>query len=69
MWRIATLVFLAGAVASPIVIEVVRVIVHRRRERRYGVGLSQDIAMWGTLAGFACVLGTVISALGWFFLG
>lgn len=68
MWRIATLVFLAGALASPIVIEVVRVVVHRRGERHYGVGLSQDIAMWGTLAGSVCVLGTIISALGWFFL-
>jgi hypothetical protein len=69
MWKIVTQLFIAGTIVSPLVTEVLRAVIHRRRERRDGLGGTQDIAMWGTLAGFACLLGAAISGLGWFFLG
>ncbi|MCE9532504.1 MAG: hypothetical protein K8T89_15490 [Planctomycetes bacterium] len=52
MWKGAAILFTALFVASPIVIEEIRYIVHVRRERRNGLGGTQDIAMWGTFVMF-----------------
>jgi hypothetical protein len=46
----------------PVWIEVLRRIVHNRRERREGIGGTQDIAMWGTFSVFGCFL---LAALFW----
>ena len=66
MWRIATYSFVALVILSPIVTEILRSIVHRRRERREGIGGTQDIAMWGTFVGLGCIVGAGLSALGWY---
>ena len=50
-------------VATMIGTEVIRSVVHRRRERRDGLGGTQDIAMWGTFIGLACLIGAGICGL------
>jgi hypothetical protein len=69
MWRIAHYASWAGVIVSYLIMEVARSVVHRRRERRDGLGGTQDIFMWGTLAIFAGLLAAAFSGLGWFFLG
>lgn len=56
MWKVAAIVFTAAFMAGPVVIEVVRSVVHTRRERREGIGGTQDIAMWGTFISLGCAL-------------
>ena len=45
--------------------EVLRPIVHRRRERTQGIGGTQDIAMWGTFLALAFFIGAGICLLLW----
>ncbi len=45
--------FTIAAVASPVVIELIRSIVDHRRQRRIGIAGTQDIAMLGSLIGWA----------------
>jgi hypothetical protein len=45
--------------------EVVRSLVHRHRERAYGIGATQDIAMWGTLIGWVFALGAIGCGMMW----
>jgi hypothetical protein len=54
VWKIAAIVFSVAFVLAPVVIEILRSVVHERRERVNGLGGTQDIAMWGTLAALAC---------------
>ena len=65
LWKALTLGFGVGVILCPIVMEVLRAVMHRRRQRRNGLGGTQDIAMWGTFAGLACVLGAIVSGIGW----
>ena len=55
----------AAGVAVVIGTEILRSIIHRRRERRDGFGGTQDIAMWGTFISLACFLGAGLCALFW----
>ncbi len=67
MWRMINLIAIVAFIAVMIGIEIVRSIVHRLRVKRYGIGGTQDIAMWGTL--LACLLlflGAVSGVLCWF---
>lgn len=66
MWRIGTLFFVALSIVSPVVTDILRSVIHRRRERREGIGGTQDIAMWGMLVGFGCMLAAGICGLGWY---
>ncbi len=66
MWKAATISFAAAGIATPFVIEILRAIIHRRRERRNGIGGTQDIAMWGTVAGLGFWIGAVVCGIGWF---
>jgi hypothetical protein len=59
------IILIAMGVATVIGTEIVRSVVHRRRERRDGLGGTQDIAMWGTLIGWACFIGAGICGLLW----
>lgn len=61
----ATIILIAMGFAAMIGTEVVRSVVHRRRERRDGLGGTQDIAMWGTLIGWGCFIGAGICGLLW----
>ena len=61
----ASLILIAMGVATMIGTEIVRSVVHRRRERRDGLGGTQDIAMWGTFIGLACFVGAGICGLLW----
>ena len=45
-----------------------RVVIHRHRQRRDDLGGTQDVAMWGTLAMFICLLAAVIAGLTRFLL-
>ncbi|HEY6228521.1 MAG TPA: hypothetical protein VI282_15490 [Verrucomicrobiae bacterium] len=59
----ASIILIALGVATMIGTEIVRSVVHRRREQRDGVGGTQDIAMWGTFIGVACFIGAGICGL------
>jgi hypothetical protein len=61
----ASIVLIAMGVATMIGTEIVRSVVHRRRERRDGIGGTQDIALWGTFIGLACFVGAGICGLLW----
>ena len=65
MWKLAAIVFAIGWLASIVAIEVLRPIFHRRRERLYGIGGTQDIVMWGSLVGLICMIGTMVSLAVW----
>jgi hypothetical protein len=45
----ASIILIAMGVATMIGTEIVRSVVHRRRERRDGLGGTQDIAIWGDI--------------------
>jgi hypothetical protein len=68
MWASASRVFLAGVLVSFLVTEVVRAVLHRHRVRIDGLGGTQDVAMWGTLAMFACLLAAAMTGLASFLL-
>jgi len=63
--KIAAIVFAAGWFGSIFVTGILRRIVHDRRERTQGIGGTQDIAMWGTLVGLVCMIGTLVSLAVW----
>ncbi len=56
MWGAAATALMVAAFIALIGSEVVRSVVHRHRERVYGIGATQDIAMWGILITFASIL-------------
>ena len=60
-----SIVLIVMGVATMIGTEIVRSVVHRRRERRDGLGGTQDIAMFGTFIGLACFVGAGICGLLW----
>ena len=57
----ATRVFLAGVIVSYLTTELLREVIHSRRKRRDGLGGTQDVAMWGTLAMLVCLLAAAIT--------
>jgi hypothetical protein len=59
------MILIAMGITTIIGTEILRSIVHRRRERLYGIGGTQDIAMWGTFIGLACFIGAGICGLLW----
>lgn len=61
----ASIILIAMGIATVMGTEMVRSAVHRHRERRYGLGGTQDIALWGTLVGWACFVGAGICGLLW----
>ncbi len=65
MWKMLTFVFGADVIVCPVVVEVLRAVLHGQRQRRNGLGGTQDIAMWGTFAGLACLHGALVSCVGW----
>ena len=65
MWKIATVALIVAAFFTLIGMEVLRSVVHRVRERRYGYGSTQDIAMWGTLIGWVFILAAVACGVMW----
>jgi hypothetical protein len=63
MWRTGAFLFTACTIATLIATEVARSIIHRRRERRDGIGGTQDVAMIGVgvaglcaIAAFVCLV-------------
>lgn len=60
-----SIILIAMGVATMIGTEIVRSVVHRRRERRDGLCGTQDIAMWGTFIGLVCFFGAGICGLLW----
>ena len=62
MWRVIAIVFSAAFVVGPVGIEILRSVVHARRERQRGIGGPQDIAMWGTFALIGCA---TLAAISW----
>lgn len=59
------LILVALGIAVKIGREILRSVVHRRRERYYGLGGTQDIAMWGAFIGAACFIAAGICGLIW----
>ena len=64
MWKTATIVFGGLTIATPVVVELLRALIHRRRARNGAAG-TQDIAMFGTFFGIATLVGTLVSGLAW----
>ncbi len=58
----ASIILMAMGVAM-IGTEIVRGVVHRRRQQLSGIGGTQDIAMWGTFLALACFVGAGICGL------
>jgi hypothetical protein len=61
----AAIILIAMGIVTAIGTEILRSVIHRRRERRDGLGGTQDIAMWGTFIGWACFIGAAICGLLW----
>ena len=67
MWRTINFISIVSFFVVMIAIEPARSIVHRHREKRYGIGCSQDVAMWGTmLACLLLIMGAISGVLVWF---
>jgi hypothetical protein len=62
VWKVAAILATATFVAGPVVIEILRSIVHARREKRDGLGGTQDIAMWGSFTMLGC---GILAAVCW----
>ena len=65
MWQTATVLFVALGILSLLVTEIVRSVVDRRRRERDGLGGTQDIAIFGMVIGWLCILGAIICGVGW----
>lgn len=63
MWKALTYFFATVTILTPVAVSITRSIVHQRRERRNGIGGTQDIAMWGTLIALSSILCTGVCAL------
>ncbi len=59
------MILTALGIAVILGMEILRPIVHRRRERTQGIGGTQDIAMWGTFLALAFFIGAGICLLLW----
>ncbi len=65
MWGTAAVVSVIAAILELIAVEVLRSVIRRRRERRDGIGSTQDIAMWRMFVGWAIIIGAVICGAIW----
>jgi hypothetical protein len=63
MWVRLMYIFIFAFVAALIGTEVLRLIVHRRRELREGIGGTQDIFIWGTLIALVFCFGAIVFGL------
>ena len=61
------IILAALGMAAIIGTEVLRSVIHRKREQAQGIGGTQDIAMWGTFVGLALFVGAGICELLWKF--
>ena len=59
MWRTGAFLFTACTIATLIATEVARSLIHRRRERRDGIGGTQDVAMIGVGVAGLCAAGAI----------
>lgn len=67
VWKLAAVILSVATALAPIVIEVSRAVVQRRRRQLGGIGGTQDVAMAGTFIGLGCaVLAAVCWAI-WYF--
>ena len=69
MWKAATVIFVVLGILSLVVTEVLRSIVDRKRRNRDGLGGTQDIAFWGMMIGWLCVLSAIVCGAGWLLTG
>jgi uncharacterized membrane protein len=66
MWKTLALTFLFASVVTPVIVDVLRSVVHRKRKNLNSIGATQDISMWGSFIGIVFVLGTVLCGIGWY---
>lgn len=66
MWKELTIAFAIAHIASLVATEILRELVDRGRVRRTGVGGTQDIAIWGTAVAGLCMIGWIVSGIGWY---
>jgi hypothetical protein len=66
MWKIATIFFITSLIISQVGIEILRSIIHKKREKKNGWASTQDIALYGIIIGSICILGALISGIAWF---
>ena len=63
--KVAALVLAPATVAGPAATEVLRGLVRYRRERRDGLGGTQDIAGWGTFVTLECMVAAAVCCGMW----
>ena len=56
MWRTITYCAIVLAFAVMIGTELLRSVVHKYREKKHGIGGTQDIAMYGTFLGWSLLI-------------
>jgi hypothetical protein len=64
-WGTATVALVIAAGVNLIVMEILRSIADRKRKQKYGVGGTQDIAMWGVLIGYLLIIGALVCGSLW----
>ena len=69
MWMMAAIALFVAGTAVLVAIEFIRSAVHRHRERRYGIGGTQDVAMWGTFITIALWFCAAACAVIWLAAG
>lgn len=60
MWRTGAFLFTALTIAALVATEVARSLIHRRRERRDGLGGTQDVAMIGVGVAGLCAVAAIV---------
>ncbi|MFT5051661.1 MAG: hypothetical protein ACI8QZ_003081 [Chlamydiales bacterium] len=65
MWKITAIAFTIAFLVGGLLIEVLRLVVDRRRRVNDGLGGSQDMAMAGTIARIVCGVLAVVAWVGW----
>lgn len=66
-WGAAAVLLVCALALELIAVELLRSIIHRKRERRDGLGGTQDIAMWGTAIGWLLLIAGLVCGVLWFF--
>ena len=62
-----TFVMTLLAMGVMLITEILRSVIHKRRELKFGIGGTQDIAMYGTFTAlFLMIAGVAIDLVRWF---
>ena len=66
MWENATKILIACLFLSIVGTEILRSIMHNKREEKKAHASTLDIALYGTIIVYFCILGVTVSGILWF---